>query len=118
MEKLIDLVVMVAIVGNKIAVAGIAAWLVWALQELFRDGKWTEAYPFLKSPLVRAGVALVASGFAIDAFTLYTPGISEVLMNVGIVALLFKFRYQYKRNRGYHPIIEVLKHKRKQKSEI
>lgn len=113
MEKLIEVVVLAATIGNKIAVIGIAAWLVWALQTVFRNDKWTDAYPFLKSILVRAGVSLMAAGFAIDAFTLYTPGVSEVVMNLGIVVLLFKFRRQYKRNHGQHHIIEIL---RKQKS--
>lgn len=116
MERVLEVVAVLATIGNKIAVIGIAAWLIWALQTVFHDGKWTEAYPFLKSVIVRAGVALVAAGFAIDAFTLYRPGLSEVVMNVGIVVLLFKFRYHYKRNQKGHHIIEVLK--RKQKSEI
>lgn len=116
MEKLADAVVVIATIGNKIAVIGIAAWLIWALQTVFHDGKWTEAYPFLKSVIVRGGVALVASGFAIDALSTYTPVLSEVVMNIGIVVLLFKFRYQYKRNRGGHHLIEVLK--QKQNSEI
>lgn len=117
MEKLIDAAIIVATVGNKIAVAGIALWLVWALQTVFHNDGWVKAYPFLRSVLVRAGVALVAAGFAIDTFTLYTPGISEVIMNVGIVVLLFKFRIQYRRNQGAaHHILSVLK--RKQNSEI
>lgn len=117
MEKVLEVVAIVATIGNKIAVVGIAAWLIWALQTVFTNDKWTEAYPFLKSILVRAGVALVASGFAMDAFASYTPGISEVIMNLGLVVLLFKFRRQYKRNRnGEHHLIEILK--RKQNSEI
>lgn len=102
-----------ATIGNKIAVIGVAAWLVWALQTVFRNDHWTGAYPFLKSVLVRAGVSLVAAGFAIDAFTLYTPGVSEVVMNMGIVVLLFKFRRQYKRNTGgAHHLLEILKRKK------
>lgn len=116
MEKVLEIITAVATIGNKLAVIGIAAWLVWALQTVFRNDHWVQAYPFLKSTLVRAGVALVAAGFAIDAFTLYAPGISEVVMNMGIVVLLFKFRYQYRRNQGHHHIIDILK--RKQKSEI
>lgn len=117
MEKVLEIITAVATIGNKLAVIGIAAWLVWALQTVFRNDHWVQAYPFLKSTLVRAGVALVAAGFAIDAFTLYAPGISEVVMNMGIVVLLFKFRYQYRRNQGAaHHIISILK--RKQKSEI
>lgn len=113
MEKIVEVVIIVATIGNKSAVIGIAAWLVWALQTVFRNAHWVAAYPFLKSILVRAGVSLVAAGFAIDAFTLYTPGVSEVVMNIGIVVLLFKFRTQYRRNQGgAHHIIEILNRKK------
>ncbi len=119
MEKVLEVAIIAAIVGNKIAVVGIAAWLVWALQTLFTDERWAKAYPFLDSVLVRAGVALVAFGFALDALTLYTPGVSEVLMNMGLVFLLFKFRHQYKRNQGgMHRLVEIFKGKHNQKHEI
>lgn len=84
---------------NKVAVVGIALWSIWALQVVFTDDKWTDTYPFLKSWLVRLSIALIAAGFAIDALSMYTPSVSEVVMNIGILILMHLFRFRYKRNK-------------------
>ena len=112
MEKLIEAGTIAVIVANKVAVIGIALWAVWALQTLLTDPKWLETYPFLSRIWIRAGVALVAAGFAIDAFSFYTPGLSEVLMNVGVLIIMHLFRRQYKRNEGRDRLIEYLKRKK------
>ncbi len=112
MEKLIEAGIIAVTVVNKITVIGIALWVVWALQTLLTDPKRLEAYPFLSRLWIRAGVALVAAGFAIDAFSFYTPGLSEVLMNIGVLIVMHLFRKQYKRNKGRDRLIEYLKRKK------
>lgn len=113
MEKLIEAGMIVVIVANKVAVIGIALWAVWALQTLLTDPKWLETYPFLSRLWIRAGVAMVAAGFAIDAFSLYVPSLSEVVMNAGVFIVMHMFRARYKRNQGRDRLIEYLKRKQK-----
>lgn len=115
MEKLIESGMIVVMAANKVAVVGIALLSVWLLQTILTDPRWLGAYPFLSRMWIRAGVALVAAGFAIDAFSFYTPGLSEVLMNIGVLIVMHLFRRQYKRNEGKDRLIEYLKRK---KSEI
>jgi hypothetical protein len=112
MEKLIEAGMIVVIVANKVAVIGIALWAVWALQTLLTDPKWLETYPFLSRLWIRAGVAMVAAGFAIDAFSLYVPSLSEVVMNAGVFIVMHMFRYRYKRNEERDRLIEILKRKK------
>lgn len=112
MEKLIEAGTIAVIVANKVAVIGIALWAVWALQTLLTDPKWLETYPFLSRLWIRAGVAMVAAGFAIDAFSLYVPSVSEIIMNAGVFIVMHLFRMQYKRNEGRDRLIEILKRKK------
>lgn len=112
-----ETIVLIFTILNKIAVVGIAVWAVWALQTIFQDNKWTEAYPFLGRFRVRFSVALIAAGFAIDAFSIYTPSLSEVVMNFGIFIGMHLFRVQYRRNQGHHPLLDFSK-RRNQKQQI
>lgn len=95
-----EVVVLIFTILNKVAVVGIALWAVWALQTVFLDERWTNAYPFLGKWPVRLCIALIAAGFAIDALSVYTPSISEVVMNFGIFILMHLFRRKYKQRRG------------------
>lgn len=113
MEKLIEAGTIAVIVANKVAVIGIALWAVWALQTLLTDPKWLETYPFLSRIWIRAGVAMVAAGFAIDAFSLYVPSLSEVVMNAGGFIVMHLFYKQYKRNQDRGKMIEFLQRKQK-----
>lgn len=116
MEKLIDAGIVAVTVTNKIAVIGIALWAVWALQTLLTDPKWLAAYPFMGRLWMRAGVALIAAGFAIDALSIYTPSLSEVIMNAGVFIVMHLYRIQYKRNQGEHPFLRILKKQTKKSS--
>lgn len=103
-----EVLVLCITVINKIAVVGIALWAIWALQTVFLNDEWVNAYPFIQKWPVRLSIALIASGFAIDALSVYTPGISEVAMNVGIFVLMHLFRKGYKRTNGNGHIIRAL----------
>jgi hypothetical protein len=112
MEKLIEAGTIAVVIANKVAVIGIALWAVWALQTLLTDPKWLETYPFLSRLWIRAGVAMVAAGFAIDAFSLYVPSASEVVMNLGVLIVMHLFRKQHKRNEGRDRLFDYLKRKK------
>lgn len=113
MEKVLEIAGLVVMLANKATVVGIALWAVWALQTLLTDPKWLKAYPSLGRFWMRAGVAMVAAGFAMDAMTAYVPAVSEVVINAGALIVMHLFRRQYYRGHG---LLEILK--RKQKSEI
>ena len=100
-----EIFISVAIVANKLAAFGIAAGTVWALQHLMTDERWKEAFPILDNYLLRAALTLVATGFAMDFFSVYVPSVSEVVMNVGILALVFVFYRSFKRRNGDHPLL-------------
>jgi len=112
----LEIAILFFTIVNKIAVVGIAIWAVWALQTVLTNHKWIDAYPFLGKVPVRFAMALIAGGFAIDVFSVYVPGVSEVIMNFGIFIGMHLFRRQYKRNRRHHSILDSSK--QNQKSEI
>lgn len=99
MEKVVEIFQVVVLVANKIAVIGIAAFMVWALQSIMVDEEWIKVHPFIGSVWLRLGLSLLASGFAIDAFSIYTPSISEVVMNVGLLFVAFSFRRMYRKSK-------------------
>jgi len=101
----IEILVSAAMVVNKVAVFGIALGAIWVLQHLMNDERWRNAFPILDSYLLRGALTLVAAGFGIDFFSVYTPSVSEVVMNIGIAVLLLVFHRQFKRRNGDHPLL-------------
>lgn len=98
-----EIIELVFAILNKIVVIGIALWMTWALQTVLMHSEWIQAYPFLGKWPVRLSVALIAAGFAIDALSVYTPSVSEVVMNAGILLMMHLFRRRYKMRRGIGP---------------
>lgn len=99
MEKVVEILQVVVLVANKIAVLGIAIFMVWALQSIMVDEEWIKLHPLIGSAWLRLGLSLLASGFAIDAFSIYTPSISEVIMNCGLLFVAFAFRRMYRKSK-------------------
>lgn len=116
MKEVIEIALLIVTITNKVTVIGIAVWTVWALQTIFLDHRWVQAYPFLGRIPARFALALIAAGFAIDAFSVYVPSMSEVVMNAGIFIGMHLFRIQYKRNQGEHFLLDISR--RKQNSRI
>jgi peptidoglycan biosynthesis protein MviN/MurJ (putative lipid II flippase) len=75
--------------GNKIVVVLVAGLLVWLLQRLMTDERILERYPYLASPLIRIGLAAMAGAYALDFFSFYSPAPSEIILNVGMLVVLF-----------------------------
>lgn len=101
-----ETLVSAAVVVNKLAAFGIALGAIWVLQTLMMDQRWREAFPILDNYLLRAALTLIAAGFGMDFFSAYTPSVSEVVMNIGIVALLLVFYRQFQRRNGHHPLLK------------
>lgn len=99
MEKVIEIAQIVVLVANKIAVIGITAFMVWALQSIMVDEEWVKIHPFIGAIWLRMGLSLLASGFAIDAFSVYVPAFSEVVMNCGLLFVAFAFRRIYRKSK-------------------
>lgn len=97
MNSLIEIGFSLVVILNKICVIGIAAWVVWFMQTIMLDPGWVSKIPVLDSFVFRVALSLIGAGFGLDAFALYTPALSEVVMNFGIVALMFMFRQYYKK---------------------
>jgi peptidoglycan biosynthesis protein MviN/MurJ (putative lipid II flippase) len=75
--------------GNKIVVVLVAGFLVWMLQSLMTHPEIIKRYPYLASPLIRIGLAAMAGAYALDFFSFYVPATSEVILNVGMLVVLF-----------------------------
>lgn len=101
-----EILISTAIVANKIAGAGIGLGAIWVLQELITDDRWKAAFPVVDNIVMRFALTLIATGFAIDFFSAYTPTPSEVVMNVGIAVLLLVFYRQFQRCGGDHPLLK------------
>lgn len=99
MEKAIEILQIAVLAANKIAVIGIAAFMVWALQSIMVDDEWIKVHPFIGSVWLRVGLSLLASGFAIDIFSIYVPSVSEVVMNCGLLFVAFAFRRMYRKSK-------------------
>lgn len=97
MSGVLEIGFSLVVILNKICVVGIAAWVVWFMQTIMLDPRWVAKLPILDSFIFRVALSLIGGGFGLDAFALYTPALSEVVMNFGIVALMFMFRKYYKK---------------------
>ena len=113
LKVVLELAQTLVLVVNKAAVLGLALSVVWILQTIMRDHRWEGAYPFLGKFWLRAGVAMVGLGFAMDFLTLYKPSISELILNIGALIIMHLFRKQYKENGGESlPYLDILSRKK------
>lgn len=82
---------------NKAALIGVTTILVWILQGLMVHPEVVTRHPFLGNKFLRFGLAAMAGAFAIDFFSSYTPSPSELILNLGLLAVLVGIWRSYKK---------------------
>jgi len=84
---------------NKLVIIGIGIAIIWTLQVLVLHPEVVRRYPLLKGWVVRLGLSMMGAAVGADLLATYTPSVSEIVLNVGLLVVFGWAYFSYKSGR-------------------